>query len=443
MSVSGAMVWFAVSYAGAVLGFLGVNAVAARWLGPADFGLFVAAIAATGLLGQIGLVGSHRSGLREVARLRDVDDPLAMGALRNGVRAVNLTTLPALGLLGGAATWVLASDESATTRALLAFTVVALVVLCGQQQLWANYVRGLGHVRFASLLEGRSGGALVAALQAVFVLIAWLLWSGAGLAGALMAVAAGFLIPVVAARWTVHRRWRGVTDPQPQLWRDLRLTIRRDWRFLSAQVATYLNVSTEIWIGALLLAKVDASMFSAGQRLALLLVLPLTALQVVLAPVIARAANAGREDQSLEPLLRTAATVATGLSVVLALPFLVAPGRVVDLVYGSGFEESVPVLLLLALGSIGNVATGTAGTTLSMLGREGVSAQVQWSGALLRIGLGVPAALFGGLMGLTLSALAVSIFVFTVMWWRAHQAVGLFTHATLRPEMSLLRRTPG
>lgn len=438
------MLWFGVSYAGAVLGFLGVNAAAGRWLGPDDFGFFVAALAATGLLGQVGLVGSHRSGLREVARLRDVDDPEEMARLRNCVRAVSLTTLPALGLLGGAGAWLIIRDDSSRgTQAALSATLVALVVLGGQQQLWANYVRGLGHVRFASLLEGRSGGALVAGLQAALVVLAWVLAPGWGLTGALAAVAVAYLVPVFAARRLVRRRWRGLTDPRPRLWRDLVFTIRRDWRFLSAQVATYLNVSTEIWVAAVLLSSVDTSMFSAGQRLALLLVLPLTALQVVFAPVIARRAGGLGEDAALERLLRTGASVAAGLSLLLAVPIVAAPGTVVDLVYGPGFADAVPVLLLLSVGFFGNVATGMAGTTLSMLGREGVSAQVQWAGAVLRVVAGIPAALFGGLLGLTLSALGVSVFVFMVMWWRTRRAVGLSTHATLRPDLALLRSTPG
>lgn len=437
------MIWFAVSYAGAVLGFLGVNAAAGRWLGPRDFGFFVAALAAAGLLGQVGLVGSHRAGLREVARLRDRHDPEAMAELRNSVRAVSLTTMPLVGVVGGLGAWLLADDEDPSTRAALAVAMGALVALGGLQQLWANYVRGLGHVRFASLLEGRSGGALVAALQAACMLLAWWLVPHSGLAGALAAVALGYLVPVVAARAVVRRRWRGLGEPRPRLWRDLRLTVRRDWRFLSAQVATFLNVSTEIWIAGLLLSSVDTSMYSAGQRLALLLVLPLTALQVVFAPVIARAGAGPAGDRSLERLLRTGATIATGMTLVLALPIIVAPGFVLDVVYGSGFRDAVPVLLLVSVGSFGNVATGMAGTTLSMLGREAVAAQVQWAGAVLRVVIGVPAAMLGGLMGLTLSALTVSVFVFTVMWWRTHRAVGVFTHATLRPELSLLSRTSG
>ena len=441
-SIGTAMAWFVLSYAGAVLGSLGINAVAGRWLGPSDFGLFVAAITFASLLGQIALLGSHRAGLRELARLRVAYRPEEMAVLRNCVRAVNLTTLPLAGVLAGCVTWVVVGP-AADERFALAIAVALLVILSGQQQLWANYVRGLGHVRFAGLLEGRSGGALVASSQALILILLWQLAPSWGLAGALLAVAAGFAVPVWLSRRLVRVAWRGLGEPRPRTLRDIRFTFRRDWRFMSVQVATFLNVSTEIWIAALVLGNVETSMYTAGQRLALLLVLPLTALQVVFAPVIARATRQDRSDGSLEVLVRTGTTVATVLSVALALPMLLAPAATLNLVFGPGFEGATQVLLLLCLAYLGNVATGPAGTALSMLGHEGVAAKVQWTGAVLRVVIGVPAAAQFGLVGLTVSACTVSFIVFMTMWWAAHRQLGVYTHATLRPRVRLLRQTPG
>jgi O-antigen/teichoic acid export membrane protein len=438
-----AMVWFGASYAGALAGYVALNAVTGRWLGPGDFGWFVTAMALGALLGQVGLVGVHRSGLREAARLTDRHDPRAMGVLRNGVRAVLLTTLPAVGIAAGIGVWFYASDRPTGSRAALAVGVAALVVLCGQQKIWANYLRGLGYVRFASLLEGRSGGALVAGIQAIVALALWELWPASGLAGAIAAVAVGFALPGLFARRLLNDHWRGLEGPPARLLPDLRLAVGRDWRFLSSQVAVQINLSAEIFIAAALLSNTDTSMYSAGQRLALLLVVPLTSIQVVFSPVIARLAVQPDKQDTLQSLLRTGATVATAMTIVVALPILVAPGFVLDKVYGPGFEGAVPVVLLLSIGFIVNVVTGMAGSTLSMLGREGVTASTQWTGAVLRVVLGVLAAYWAGLAGLTCSALVVSVLIFISMWLRTRKTVGFFTHATIRPELGLLRRTTG
>jgi hypothetical protein len=39
--------------------------------------------------------------------------------------------------------------------------------------------------------------------------------------------------------------------------------------------------------------------------------------------------------------------------------------------------------------------------------------------------------------------LVVSVLIFISMWLRTRKTVGFFTHATIRPELGLLRRTTG
>ncbi len=57
--------WFAGSYVTAVAGYVALNALVSRFVGTTEFGLFMVIITATTILGQVGLVGVHRSGLRE------------------------------------------------------------------------------------------------------------------------------------------------------------------------------------------------------------------------------------------------------------------------------------------------------------------------------------------------------------------------------------------
>ena len=283
------MVWFSASYGVAILGYLGLSAVAGRWLGPENFGHFVVALNVTGLIAQFGLGGVNRSGLREAARLRGADDDgEGMASLRNGVRAVMLTLLPLSALATTVVVWFTTGVEGTGTKLALSLAMGAMVLLNGHQKVWANYLRGFGYVKLAALVEGRSGGALVASLQALLLYAAWKLVPESGLTGALVAVAIGFAIPVIWARQVVHRHWGTVVGQAPSLLRDLKATLRRDWRFVSVQVATYLNISIELWLAALVLSRADTSMFSAGLRMAQLLMMPMTALQVVFAPAIAR-----------------------------------------------------------------------------------------------------------------------------------------------------------
>ena len=228
-----------------------------------------------------------RHGLREAAGL-ELTDTEGLASLRRGVRAVSLVTLPLVSVVSAVVTFVIIDAEDAQTRWAASLGIGFLVFLGGQQKIWANYLRGFGEVRFASLLEGRSGGAIVSCLQAALLGLAWWLAPDSGLPGAIGAVALGFAVPVWIARSRVVRLWHHTAIEPRRLLADVKVVLRRDWRFTSNQTATYLNSTIELWLCGLVLSSVATSNFGAAQRLAMMLVIPLTSLQVVFAPVISR-----------------------------------------------------------------------------------------------------------------------------------------------------------
>ena len=436
MSLGRAIAWFAGAYAAAIAGYLGLSAAAGRLLGPESFGYFVVALTLALVAGQLGLIGVHRSGLREASRL-EKEDVERLAELRRGVRAVVLVSLPLAGVVTGLIAWILASGQTTVDRAVIAVSVAALVVMNGLQKLWANYLRGFGQVRVASMLEGRSGGAVVALLQTAFVVIVWQFFPSLGLAGALAAVVIGYAIPVGYASRLVARHW-GHAKSTTRVFHDLRQVAARDWKFASVQVGTLLNASVEVWIAGLILTSVDTSMFGAAQRLSFLVALPMTALQIVFSPSISRLAVKG-PPEAMQRLLRTGATLAAGATLLIALPLFVAPGPVLDVVYGPGFQQAVIPLVILTGALIVNALTGLAGLTLSMAHREGIAARVQWGALVTRLVIGTAAATLLGLDALAVSAALVSSGMFLVMWRRTRQELGVNTAVTGRPDLSVLK----
>lgn len=438
LSLNGAIMWFAVSYGGAILGYLAVNAFAARLLGT-DFGYFVIAVTVSTLLGQLGLIGVHRGGLREAARMKP-DDPDVLESLRGGVRAISLLALPATAVATGTVTYALIDAPDWTTRWSLAVGMAALVYLGGQQKLWANYLRGFGQVRLASLLEGRSGGAIASALQALLLGLVLLVRPAWGLPGALAALAVGFGVPVVIAWIRVHRIWRHV-DARGSIWRDLGSAVRRYWRFASNLLGGYLNSTVEIWLAALVLSAGQLSLFSAAQRLSVLLAVPLVSLGVVFSPVVSRLVD--NDDGRLERLLRTGATLAICLTAAVWIPMLVAPGWLLGVVYGGDFSDAAPILVLLTIGSFVNVWSGMCGTALTMSRHESVVATVQWVAVLLRVVVGSAAATTLGVTGLGASAAVITAGLYLCLWLMTRRRMQMWTHPTLRPSLRLLRQTSG
>lgn len=436
LSLGGAVIWFAFSYGGAMLGYLAVNAFAARLLDE-RFGYFVIALTVSTVLGQLALVGVHRGGLREAARLRP-DDLDGLRELRRGVRAVSWLTLPAAGVATALVTFALLDDADPRSRWAIALGMGALVWLSGQQKLWASYLRGFGQVRLASLLEGRSGGVLVSAGQGLLVGAVLLFFAEWGLGGALGALAVGYAIPVTVAWRRGARLWRHV-EASGALFRDLYIVVRRHWRFASNLLGGYLNSVVEIWIAGLVLTTVETSLFSAAQRLSVLLAVPLISLGVVFSPVVSRLF--GHDDRRLEKLLRTAATLAAALTAVVLLPMLLLPAPLLVAVYGQEFAAAAPVLVLLAFGSLANVLSGLCGTVLTMSRHENVVWVVQWMAVVVRLAAGAVAATLFGAEGLGASAAVVTAGLYATLWLLARRRTGLRTHLTLRPSLGLLRET--
>lgn len=428
------------SYGGAVLGYLAVNAFGAALLG-SDFGYFVLAMTLATLLGQLGLMGVHRGGLRDAARMTD-GDPAVLGDLRRGVRAVSLLLLPAISLATTAVSYlILVTSQSDTDRLAVAAGMGALVYLGGQQKLWANYLRGFGQVRFASLLEGRSGGVLASACQGVLLGLLLMLRPESGLAEALAALAVGYAIPVVVAWRRVHAVWRDVSV-HGSVMRDLIVAVRRYWRFASNLLSGLLNSTAEIYLAAAILIAADASAFSAAQRLSILLVVPMVSLGVVFSPVVSRLV--GRDDRTLEVLLRTGATIAVSVTALAWIPMLIVPEQLLRAIYPDQFAAAAaPVLTLLTLSSLATVLSGLCGTALAMSRHENIVGLVQWIAVVVRVPLGAGAAYAFGATGLAASAAAVTACLYATLWLVARRRMGLWTHPTLRPNLKQLRQTSG
>ena len=183
------------------------------------------------------------------------------------------------------------------------------------------------------------------------------------------------------------------------------------------------------------------SQFSAAQRLSVLLAVPLVSLGVVFSPVVSRLVD--HDDGRLERLLRTGATAAIGVTAVVWVPMLLAPGWLLGAVYGEAFASAAPILVLLTLGSFANVWSGMCGTALTMSRHESIVATMQWGAVGLRIVVGLASAMIFGVVGLGASAASITAMLYLFLWVMTRRRMGLWTHPTLRPSLRLLRQTAG
>lgn len=436
VSLVHSLLYFLPSYAVAIVGYLGLTVIAARMLGPADFGYLVVLLTAAGFVGQFSLLGVHRAGLREAARAEDVK---TLTHLHRGVRAVMLVPLPAASVIAGVLVWLVHPGSS--SRILTAVLSGVLVYASGYQVLSANFLRGLGHLRTASLLSGRSGGSLVAVLQVACVgLVAWVA-PESGLAGVLLGVVVGYVGPLCFAWWVLSQSWPSLERPHHTL-QNLRAVVTRDWRFTFSQSGGYLNSSVELWLAGAVLTAGGTSLFAASQRLGRLLVIPASSMSTVFSPAVSRLSSGG-DRARLQTLIRTAASVTTVVTALVWLPMVVAPEHLLRIVFGPGFEGAATALVLLATGYLLNSMSGMSGTALSMSHHEGQLAVITWTVVATRVASGVVCASLWGITGLAASAVAISALYYACTWFAVRRRLAISTHATLRPKLSILARIAG
>lgn len=438
--LSTAMVWFAGSYLAALVGYLAVQAIAGRMLGEASFGHFTLVMTTVAIVGQVGLVGAHRVGLRELPTLRresaeGLDRRQELAEVASGSRAVLLTTLPVASLIAGlVAAW---SDLGGHGIG-FSLAVASLVWTSGAVLLFAHLARGMGRVGVSGFLEGRSGGALAAFTQMLALLVLWRTHAHSSLALAVAACAVAAVVPLLLGYLTT-RPVLAVAGPLRGVIASARTAARLGWRFASNQLAALVNATAELWLASLLLGAIATSYFGAAMRLSFFLAIPTTVVSVAISPVVAREIAAARPER-LEPVVRAAASLAAAGALVILVPMLLVPHWVVSVVLGSELTQAAPALRILALGMLVPVLCGQAGTVLTMSHHEGLMATLQWVVAGTRVVIGIAALLLFGLLGLAVSAAASTAYLGIASWWLARTKVGINTHASVRPRLMALRQ---
>ncbi|HEY7876500.1 MAG TPA: oligosaccharide flippase family protein, partial [Actinomycetota bacterium] len=129
----------------------------------------------------------------------------------------------------------------------------------------------------------------------------------------------------------------------------------------------------------------EIGVYSAALRAGQIIVLFLTSVSLMFSPFVADLHNRG-ETERLDKLFKnlTRWTIAATLPVFLLLA--VAPDDVLR-VFGSGFAGGEAALLILAAGQLINIATGSVGFVLIMVGRTGWDLFVYAGSLVMNLGL--------------------------------------------------------
>ncbi|MBA2696571.1 MAG: oligosaccharide flippase family protein [Actinobacteria bacterium] len=352
--------------------------VVTRGLAAADAGIFFQTTALFTILLNVGTIGADTGVLRSLPRALALGRATDLGPILKVALwpAVALSTALAivLALLAGPIAAAATGGDTDAARAfsttLLILSPVLPVAVCYLVTMAAT--RGLGSLKPLVLIEKLGRNALQVAAVAVVVITT----------GSLSFVIAAWVLPYLAASlvvaawtWATVRRLQAVA-PEPDSSTPPSAGLAREfWGFsapraLSRVFSVALQRFDIIIVGALR-GPQDAALYAVATRFPILGLMFVQAIQQVMAPRISQMHALGDSRRTLE-LYRTTTAWLTLVSWPIYLISVCFAGLLLD-VFGAGYDEATPVVVILCLTMLVATACGPVDSVLLMGGRSVLS----------------------------------------------------------------------
>ena len=394
----------------AILATFATQVLITRLQGPAAFAIVTMATQGALLLGYFSRFGMDMAAVRRVA----ID-------LGQGERARVRAIVSRASLIAGAASLLVAgvvfafadllAEAFAADRAADAadaFRAAALgIPFAALVQVYLGGTRGLKIMRHTLYVFwiGQPLGWMI------LILLGWLIARSVGVTT--LAYSVSWILATLAAAWLWRRETRGFGSQGP-LPGEVGELIRYGAPRAPAALFAQLLFWTDLFVLARYASTAETGVYAAAARAAQVILLFTISVALIFTPFVADL-HARGEREKLDRLFKqlTRWTLAAALPIFLVLA--VVPGPALRL-FGSEFGAGRLALLILLLGQLVNVATGTVGFILVMVGRTGwdmvvytVSVAFDVGAAVLLIAgldLGMEGAAIAGALTITLSKLA-------------------------------------
>ncbi|MDQ4004932.1 MAG: oligosaccharide flippase family protein [Actinomycetota bacterium] len=349
----------------AILATFGTQVLITRVQGAAAFGVITLATQGALVLGFFSRVGMDMAAVRRVAidmgqgeraRVRSV---VSRAAVISTVASAAVAT--ALFMVAQPLAELFASDRVAEGTA--AFRAGALAIpFAALVQVYLGATRGLKVMRHTLYVfwMGQPLGWFA------LILLGWLAAESIGVTA--LAYAASWLLATVAAAWLWRRETRGFGS-EPAAAGEVRDLLRYGVPRAPAALFSQLLFWTDLFVLARFEDAFETGIYAAAARAAQVILLFIISVSLMFSPFVADLHARGERDK-LDRLFKQLTRWTMAATLPLFVLLAVAPASALRL-FGAEFGEGRTALLILLLGQLVNVATGTVGFILIMVGRTG------------------------------------------------------------------------
>jgi O-antigen/teichoic acid export membrane protein len=421
------------------------NGLLAHMLSPQELGAYFLAFSIISVGAVVGSLGLPKTVVRFVA------ENMVLGQPGRARKAVYLTLgLGVLGALGvGLGYWLVVGDlmgkylfHSPTLVAVTGLTA-GWMAISAMQEIMAEAFRGFHDVRSATLLGGTATGGKSGGLMVRVVLLACLLllWSTSGetdLRTVMLVSIGSGAVSALLAILLLHRKVSSLDAQGAENPIGAGEALRDAFPILIISLTSFILLSSaDLWILGAFRPQEEVAVYGATSRLVAFIAMPLLITNLVLPPVIAEMYAQGRTGD-LQRTLRSFSTLCGVPSLLLLIAFVLLGKPILGFVYGPYYESGTLVLILLSIGKLASVWSGSCGAVLQFTGHQR---------AMLRINLLTsPLFIIGALLvvrdygpiGVASMTAAITVLQNVAMVLVAKKYVGIWTHVSL--SLSPLRK---
>ncbi len=238
----------------------------------------------------------------------------------------------------------------------VAYISVILLIWSGLfalQKLIAESLRGLHMISAASILDGAGSAVFLG-----FVLLLVFGFSGQiDLKTALM-LAVLVLGMSVFLGLVILQKHTGFIGPKPA-GLQLGILVLAGPVFLS-EIAVFVNNQADLWVVAAFLSATDVANYGVVLRVAILVMLPSIIANAMITPKIVQLNTLG-DIGGLNRLLGLSAALAFGVTLIMVLGLVLFGKQALPVFFGASYVAAYPVMVVLCIGRLINVFTGSCG----------------------------------------------------------------------------------
>lgn len=410
------------------------NALLARLLSPSDMGTYFLAFSVVSIFAIFGQWGMERGLVKLVAaELAGGRPELARsGIMAAFVVVFIVSVLIALLLLSPAGEWVLAAGFGSTLLVSLSMLMGLWIFIRAMQGLVSESFRGFHDIRLATVF----GGLVTAVVSLLLYLVVWVYQGRANLDQVMQMTVLAAGLSLLAGMFILSRKVRGL-QPGGGVY-PLKI-LRFGLPLLITSVSLFGVREFHLWILAVFQPESEVALYGSALRLVMLLEMSLMIVNAVIPPMVADLYSQ-RNFVRLQGVLQKTATLMSIPAIVVFGLILLFGADALGIVYGEPYREAFVPFVILAVGQLVNVLTGSPGILLTMSGHERVVMRSALGGGVI----GIVVSFFGvqewGAAGAAAGYSVGLVLVNVAMWAYSYRRLSIRTHGSPIVMMNMLRK---